>query len=81
MDMMLSSESAWAEVSGSEDLKITEAAEAFLTLLFTMTERYSILSQPGHRCVYGDVKALQGWYTSPETHSYHNTEHCLYVVW
>jgi hypothetical protein len=51
MDRILSSESAWAEVTGNEELKITEAAEAFLTLLHTMTDRYSILPQPGHRYV------------------------------
>lgn len=49
MDSILSSESAWTELGGSDDIKITEAAEAFLTLLSTMTERYSVLPQPGHR--------------------------------
>lgn len=59
MDVMLSSENVWAEVNGSEDLKVTEAAETFLTLLSTMTERYSILPQPGHRFVYFLVNHLQ----------------------
>lgn len=51
MDAMLSSETAWLPLIGGEgdDLKITEVGEAFLTLVSTITDRYSMLPQPGHR--------------------------------
>ncbi|XP_046688900.1 RAD50-interacting protein 1-like, partial [Homalodisca vitripennis] len=56
MDNILSSGTAWSELTGSDELKITEAAEAFLNLLSTMTERYSILPQPGHRMQFVDLQ-------------------------
>ncbi|XP_054257959.1 RAD50-interacting protein 1 [Macrosteles quadrilineatus] len=56
MDHILSSENAWNEVTGHEELRITEAAEAFLTLLQTMTDRYSILPQPGHRLQFVELQ-------------------------
>jgi hypothetical protein len=51
MDRMLSSPSAWQPLSQDtqDELKITECAETFLTLLLTMTDRFRNLPQPGHR--------------------------------
>ena len=51
MDSILSSETAWSLLPGLEtdDLKVTESAEAFMTLLNTITDRYNHLPQPGHR--------------------------------
>ena len=51
MDAILSSETAWSISPGLEtdDMKVTECAEAFLTLLSTISDRYNHLPQPGHR--------------------------------
>ena len=49
MDQMLISESAWYTLSGLDDNKVTEVAHTFLALISTMTDRYSLLPQPGHR--------------------------------
>lgn len=53
MDAILSSDTAWERLIGPDidDMKVTECAEAFLTLLMTITDRYSHLPQPGHRLV------------------------------
>lgn len=50
MDAMLSSDTAWLPLGTPEldELRITECGESFLTLLLTITERYSSLPQPGH---------------------------------
>lgn len=54
MDTILNSETAWAQLTGSDDnMKVTECADAFLTLLMTITDRYSHLPQPGHRYFFG----------------------------
>ncbi|EFA07987.1 RINT1-like protein [Tribolium castaneum] len=39
-----------------EDLKITTCADAFITLLQTITERYEALPQPGHRLQFLDLQ-------------------------
>ena len=53
MDSILSSETAWQRLAGpdSDDMKVTECADAFLTLLMTISDRYNHLPQPGHRYV------------------------------
>ncbi|XP_050509491.1 RINT1-like protein [Diabrotica virgifera virgifera] len=42
--------------SDVEDLKITTCADAFITLLQTITERYESLYQPGHRLQFLDLQ-------------------------
>lgn len=51
MDAILSSCTAWDKLSGTDDddMKVTECADAFLTLLTTISDRYKHLPQPGHR--------------------------------
>lgn len=39
-----------------EDLKITTCADAFISLLQTITERYESLPQPGHRLQFLDLQ-------------------------
>lgn len=39
-----------------EDLKITQCADSFITLLQTITERYELLPQPGHRLQFLDLQ-------------------------
>ena len=39
-----------------EDLKITTCADAFITLLQTITERYESLPQPGHRLQFLELQ-------------------------
>ncbi|KAJ8680451.1 hypothetical protein QAD02_016238 [Eretmocerus hayati] len=58
MDAILSSETAWSRLAGfeSDDMKITECAEAFLTLLSTISDRYNHLPQPGHRLQFLDLQ-------------------------
>ncbi|XP_074095130.1 RAD50 interactor 1 [Cotesia typhae] len=58
MDAILSAQSAWERitVTNVEDMKVTECAEAFLTLLTTMNERYSHLPQPGHRLQFLELQ-------------------------
>lgn len=51
MDAILSSNTAWERLAGpdTDDMKVTECADAFLTLLTTISDRYKHLPQPGHR--------------------------------
>lgn len=51
MDAILSSNTAWERLTGPDinDMKVTECADAFLTLLATISDRYKHLPQPGHR--------------------------------
>lgn len=51
MDAILSSNTAWERLAGPDidDMKVTECADAFLTLLTTISDRYKHLPQPGHR--------------------------------
>lgn len=43
-------------MSDVEDLKITTCADAFITLLQTITERYESLPQPGHRLQFLELQ-------------------------
>ncbi|XP_020708238.2 RAD50-interacting protein 1 isoform X2 [Athalia rosae] len=58
MDAILSSDTAWQKLLGPDidDMKVTECAEAFLTLLMTITDRYSHLPQPGHRLQFLELQ-------------------------
>ncbi|KAJ4443065.1 hypothetical protein ANN_04715 [Periplaneta americana] len=58
MDAMLSSDTAWLPLSTPEldELRVTECGESFLTLLLTITERYSSLPQPGHRLQFLELQ-------------------------
>ncbi|KAJ9577197.1 hypothetical protein L9F63_006254, partial [Diploptera punctata] len=58
MDAMLSSETAWLPLGTPEldELRVTECGESFLTLLLTITERYSSLPQPGHRLQFLELQ-------------------------
>ncbi|XP_049774024.1 RAD50-interacting protein 1 [Schistocerca cancellata] len=58
MDAMLSSETAWQPLTTADvdELRITEVGESFLTLLLTITERYSCLPQPGHRLQFLELQ-------------------------
>lgn len=59
MDMILSqnSDDAFQPLTQDvEDLKITTCADAFITLLQTITERYEALPQPGHRLQFLDLQ-------------------------
>lgn len=56
MDAMLISDTAWSTLSGLDDDKVTEVAHTFLALLSTMTDRYSLLPQPGHRLQFVDLE-------------------------
>ncbi|XP_012271863.1 RAD50-interacting protein 1 isoform X4 [Orussus abietinus] len=58
MDAILSSETAWDTLTGASNdgMKVTECAEAFLTLLMTITDRYSHLPQPGHRLQFLELQ-------------------------
>lgn len=58
MDAILNSDTAWERLIGSDidDMKVTECAEAFLTLLMTITDRYSHLPQPGHRLQFLELQ-------------------------
>jgi len=51
MDAILNSNTAWERLTSSDidDMKVTECADAFLTLLTTISDRYKHLPQPGHR--------------------------------
>ncbi|CAH0394895.1 unnamed protein product [Bemisia tabaci] len=51
LDSILESKTAWTNLSSDDDdeLKVTECADCFLTLLSTITERYSALPQPRHK--------------------------------
>ncbi|XP_050299116.1 RAD50-interacting protein 1 [Anthonomus grandis grandis] len=59
MDAMLSpncSEAFDLLTSDVENLKITTCADAFITLLQTITERYECLPQPGHRLQFLELQ-------------------------
>ncbi|XP_076179818.1 RAD50 interactor 1 [Ptiloglossa arizonensis] len=58
MDAILSSNTAWEKLSNSDvdDLKVTECADAFLTLLTTISDRYKHLPQPGHRLQFLELQ-------------------------
>ncbi|KAJ8928351.1 hypothetical protein NQ314_019081 [Rhamnusium bicolor] len=59
MDSMLPPNSVEAFeplTSDVEDLKITTCADAFITLLQTITERYESLPQPGHRLQFLELQ-------------------------
>uniref|UniRef100_A0AAR5NYY9 RAD50-interacting protein 1 n=1 Tax=Dendroctonus ponderosae TaxID=77166 RepID=A0AAR5NYY9_DENPD len=59
MDAILSSSSMDAFdllTSDVEDLKITTCADAFITLLQTIAERYECLPQPGHRLQFLELQ-------------------------
>lgn len=58
MDAILSSDTAWLPLGTPEldELRVTECGESFLTLLLTITERYSSLPQPGHRLQFLELQ-------------------------
>ncbi|XP_034181746.1 RAD50 interactor 1 isoform X1 [Osmia lignaria lignaria] len=58
MDVILSSSTAWEKLinSDSDDMKVTECADAFLTLLTTISDRYKHLPQPGHRLQFLELQ-------------------------
>ncbi|KOC70466.1 RAD50-interacting protein 1 [Habropoda laboriosa] len=58
MDAILSSNTAWEKLSNSDtdDMKVTECADAFLTLLITISDRYKHLPQPGHRLQFLELQ-------------------------
>ncbi|XP_076644100.1 RAD50 interactor 1 [Halictus rubicundus] len=58
MDAILSSSTAWDKLSNSDtdDMKVTECADAFLTLLTTISDRYKHLPQPGHRLQFLELQ-------------------------
>lgn len=58
MDAILSSDTAWLPLGIPEldELRVTECGESFLTLLLTITERYSSLPQPGHRLQFLELQ-------------------------
>lgn len=58
MDAILSSNTAWDKLSSSDtdDMKVTECADAFLTLLTTISDRYKHLPQPGHRLQFLELQ-------------------------
>ncbi|XP_031841131.1 RAD50 interactor 1 isoform X2 [Nomia melanderi] len=58
MDAILSSSTAWEKLSSSDtdDMKVTECADAFLTLLTTISDRYKHLPQPGHRLQFLELQ-------------------------
>lgn len=58
MDAILSSNTAWEKLAGPDidDMKVTECADAFLTLLITISDRYKHLPQPGHRLQFLELQ-------------------------
>ncbi|XP_077256575.1 RAD50 interactor 1 isoform X1 [Temnothorax americanus] len=58
MDAILSSNTAWERLTGFDidDMKVTECADAFLTLLTMISDRYKHLPQPGHRLQFLDLQ-------------------------
>lgn len=59
MDAMLppNSQDAFEPLASDvEDLKITTCADAFITLLQTITDRYESLPQPGHRLQFLELQ-------------------------
>lgn len=58
MDAILSSSTAWEKLTTADvdDMKVTECADAFLTLLTTISDRYKHLPQPGHRLQFLELQ-------------------------
>ncbi|XP_039306853.1 RAD50-interacting protein 1 isoform X2 [Solenopsis invicta] len=58
MDAILNSNTAWERLMGHDidDMKVTECADAFLTLLTTISDRYKHLPQPGHRLQFLELQ-------------------------
>ncbi|XP_076248930.1 RAD50 interactor 1 isoform X2 [Calliopsis andreniformis] len=58
VDAILNSNTAWEKLStsDSDDLKVTECADAFLALLTTISDRYKHLPQPGHRLQFLELQ-------------------------
>ncbi|XP_050459945.1 RAD50-interacting protein 1 [Cataglyphis hispanica] len=58
MDAILNSITAWEKLAGPDidDMKVTECADAFLTLLTTISDRYKHLPQPGHRLQFLELQ-------------------------
>lgn len=58
VDAILSSNTAWEKLStsDSDDMKVTECADAFLALLTTISDRYKHLPQPGHRLQFLELQ-------------------------
>lgn len=58
IESILSSSSAWERVNldDSDEMKVTECADAFLTLLTTISDRYNHLPQPGHRLQFLELQ-------------------------
>ncbi|XP_061942142.1 RAD50-interacting protein 1 isoform X1 [Apis cerana] len=58
MDAILSSNTAWEKLSTTDidDMKVTECADAFLTFLSTISDRYKHLPQPGHRLQFLELQ-------------------------
>lgn len=58
MDAILSSSTAWERLTSPDvdDMKVTECADAFLTLLTTISDRYKHLPQPGHRLQFLELQ-------------------------
>ncbi|KAM0737544.1 RAD50-interacting protein 1 [Formica fusca] len=58
MDAILNSSTAWEKLAGPDidDMKVTECADAFLTLLTTISDRYKHLPQPGHRLQFLELQ-------------------------
>ncbi|XP_015111807.1 RAD50-interacting protein 1 [Diachasma alloeum] len=58
IESILGSSTAWERVNldQTDEMKITESADAFLTLLTTISDRYSHLPQPGHRLQFLELQ-------------------------
>uniref|UniRef100_A0A0C9RPF7 Rint1_0 protein n=2 Tax=Fopius arisanus TaxID=64838 RepID=A0A0C9RPF7_9HYME len=58
IENILGSSTAWERVNleESDEMKITESADAFLTLLTTISDRYNHLPQPGHRLQFLELQ-------------------------
>ncbi|XP_022906211.2 RAD50-interacting protein 1 [Onthophagus taurus] len=58
MDLMLSPNSAFQNIISIEtdEHKINQCADTFVTLLQTITERYELLQQPGHRLQFLELQ-------------------------
>ncbi|XP_072749487.1 RAD50-interacting protein 1 [Anoplolepis gracilipes] len=58
MDAILGSSTAWEKLASPDidDMKVTECADAFLTLLTTISDRYKHLPQPGHRLQFLELQ-------------------------
>ncbi|KYN05035.1 RAD50-interacting protein 1 [Cyphomyrmex costatus] len=58
MDAILSSNTAWERLISfdTDDMKVTECADAFLMLLTSISDRYKHLPQPGHRLQFLELQ-------------------------